>query len=144
MARFSSADNAFVVPKFSRARVRCCGVRAAHSVMRLCNFACSSADSVAKVGARACHLRFCAGLSVFQAPARGASDCRSVGLSSVHSGVVTRWPPLELAGLEAARDGWDAPGCDRRGHGGRRRGRQQPAAARVFRQTPGPRPASGR
>jgi hypothetical protein len=119
----SSGDNCCVSPKFKRAWARCWGLRATHSLIRLCSLVCSSPDILGKFFDSASHLRFCASLIVSHVPASGVSACCSAGFNSRHKGLVNCLPlglplglPLEavraeagrLAGVTALAAGWAA------------------------------------
>jgi hypothetical protein len=108
LALRSSAGQRLTSAKFRRAWVRCWLLRAAHSIMRLCRVACSSADMLAKLRTAPATCAF-ARRSAWSSAGPGA--CRACcwsAVSSLQSGLVVgtalglRWPRTLRAGLPAA------------------------------------------
>ena len=85
MARFSSGETRFVSAKFRRAWVRSLGLKATHSLMRLCSLACSAGVMAPKFREMASHFRFWASSMLFQLEASGLRACCCGGLNSFHA-----------------------------------------------------------
>ena len=74
-----------MVLKFSRAKLRCCGLKATQSAIRACMVICSGTDSCAKFCEMANHLFCCCPVKAPHCAPKGAKACFCWGLSCCHA-----------------------------------------------------------
>lgn len=74
-----------MVLKFSRAKLRCCGLSATQSAIRACMVICSGTDSCVKFCEIANHLFCCCPVRAPHCAPKGARACFCLGLSCCHA-----------------------------------------------------------